>query len=510
MQKLALLSLTSLLMFSGQSLAKVTLPSVFADNMVLQQKQENPIWGKAKPGESIKVSVFGQQFSTTADNNGDWRLKLAAMPAGGPYKITVNGENTIEINDVLVGEVWLCSGQSNMEWRIKDSKHAPVETVTANYPDIRIMKIPRVGIDTPQFDIETQWEKVTPQSIRDFSSICYFYGRRLHHALGVPVGLIKNSWGGTPIEAWIPRDALEKSGDYQEMLSHWDKLADNFNQTEYDAQLKAFNAWNKAGRPKDKKVNKPKDILGGGKRPATIYNGVVNPTVGYGIKGAIWYQGEANGNRGYQYRSLFPLLINTWRERWGQGDFPFYWVQLADFRAEKTTPSEYSDWAEVREAQTMTLSLPNTGQTVVIDLGEGRNIHPTNKQDVADRLVRHPLAKDYGYKMVADSPMYKNMQIKGNKALISFDNVQHKLYSYDVWDVKGFYIAGKDQKFVNAKAKIIGKNKVEVFSDQVTNPVAVRYGWEDNPVVNLYDKGALPVTPFRTDDWPLRSTSVKK
>lgn len=508
--RLTLGTLTAALLYSSQSLAAVSLPSVFADNMVLQQQQKNPIWGKASPGETVNVSFAGNSYQTQADLNGDWRIKLAAKTAGGPYKITINASNKIEIKDVLVGEVWLCSGQSNMEWRIKDSNHAQVETVSANYPDIRIMKIPRVGSDTPQFDIEAQWETVTPESIRDFSSVCYFYGRRLHHTLNVPVGLIKNSWGGTPIEAWIPRDALQGAKQYQPMLDHWDKLAAEFDQTEYEQQVKAFNAWNKAGRPKDQKVSRPQDVLGGGKRPANIFNGVVSPTIGYGIRGAIWYQGESNSSRGYQYRSLFPLLINTWRERWGQGDFPFYWVQLADFRAEAQQPSEFSDWAELREAQTMTLTLPNTGQAVIYDLGEARNIHPTNKQDVANRLVRHPLEKVYGYSLTADSPRYQNMQIKGNKAVISFNKVTNKLYAFDVWEVKGFYIAGQDQKFVKAKAKIIGKNKVEVFSDKVTKPVAVRYAWEDNPVANLYDKGKLPVTPFRTDNWPLKSVHVNK
>ncbi|WP_017446941.1 sialate O-acetylesterase [Gayadomonas joobiniege] len=510
MNKLALWSLTSTLMYCTQAQAEVSLPSVFADKMVLQQKQENPIWGKASPGESIRISLADQTYKTKADADGNWRVKLAKMPAGGPYNIKVQAQNSIEIKDVLVGEVWMCSGQSNMEWRVKDSNHPAVETLTANYSDIRIMKVPRVGIDTPQFDIDAKWETVSPSSIRDFSAICYFYGRRLHHALGVPVGLIKNSWGGTPIEAWIPRDALDNSGEYEPMLSHWDQLTADFDPATYQQQLKAFNAWNKAGRPAESRVDKPKDPISGGKRPANIFNGVVNPTVGYGIRGVIWYQGEANGNRGYQYRSLFPLLINTWRERWGQGDFPFYWVQLADFRAEQDTPSEYSDWAELREAQSMTLSVPNTGEAIAIDLGEGRNIHPTNKQDVADRLVRHPLAKVYGFNLTADSPRFDELKIDGDKAIVSFKNVTKKLYSQDTWKVDGFYIAGDDQQFVKADAKIIGKNKVQVFSEQVKNPVAVRYGWEDNPVVNLYDKGELPVAPFRTDDWPLRSLNVVK
>ncbi|MBU2882051.1 sialate O-acetylesterase [Psychrosphaera sp. B3R10] len=501
----------TLILFSSTALSKITVPHIFADRMVLQQKQHNPIWGKATPGAKVHVSIANQNYKVKADSKGDWRVKLAPLPAGGPYKLSIEGDYTVlEISDVLVGEVWLCSGQSNMEWRVQHINHSEIELASANFPDIRLLSVPRVGIDKPQFDVETQWYKTTPQNVRDFSAICYLYGRRLHQTLNVPIGLIKNSWGGTPIEAWIPRDALEKNNEYEELLAHWDKVAENFDEDKFNKDLAEFQDWVKAGKPKGKKLKNPANVLTGGKRPANIFNGVVNPFIGYGIRGVIWYQGEANGARGYQYRSLFPLLINSWRERWGQGDFPFYWAQLADFRPEKDTPSKYSDWAELREAQTMTLSLPNTGEAVIYDVGEARNIHPGNKQDVANRLVRHPLAKIYGYPMMADSPMYKSSRIKGNKFLLTFKNVKRKLYALDKNEVLGFYIAGKDQRFVRATAKITGKNTVEVYSNEINEPVAVRYAWEDNPVVNLYDKIGLPVTPFRTDDWPLKSRNVKK
>ena len=229
---------------------------------------------------------------------------------------------------------------------------------------------------------------------------------------------------------------------------------------------------------------------------------VLNPTIGYGIRGAIWYQGESNAGRAYQYRELFPLMINTWRERWQQGDFPFYWVQLADFRAEVDAPGD-SDWAELREAQSMTLSLPNTGQAVIIDAGEGHDIHPRDKQTVAYRLVRHALVNEYGFKIASKSPSYKGMKKEGSAITLSFDSVSGGgLYAFDVKQVKGFAIAGEDQVFVQADAKIVNRNQVRVSSPEVSNPVAVRYAWADNPVVNLQDRNGLPVTPFRTDDWP--------
>lgn len=505
------LLLVILVLFSGTAAGKISMPHIFADHMVLQQKQHNPIWGKASPGATVYVTVADQSYQAVADEKGDWRIKLVPLPVGGPYKIIVEGDYTIiELADVLVGEVWLCSGQSNMEWRVQHVNHSEIELASANYPDIRLLSVPRVGIDQPQFDVETQWYKTTPQTVRDFSAVCYFYGRRLHQTLNVPIGLIKNSWGGTPIEAWIPRDALEKDGQYKELMDHWDQQAAEFNQDEYNQKLAVFNAWVKAGKPKGQNLKKPVNLLTAGKRPANIFNGVVNPFVSYGIRGVIWYQGESNSNRGYQYRSLFPLLINSWRERWGQGDFPFYWAQLADFRAEQDTPSDYSDWAELREAQSMTLSLPNTGQAVIYDLGEARNIHPGNKQDIANRLVRHPLAKIYGFPMTSESPTYKSSRIEGNKFIVSFDNVRRQLYALDVKEVHGFYIAGKDQKFVRATAKITSKNTVEVYSEAIADPVAIRYGWEDNPVFNLYDKIGLPVAPFRTDDWPLKSRNINK
>ena len=281
------------------------------------------------------------------------------------------------------------------------------------------------------------------------------------------------------------------------MLKRWEKLEKDF----ADWKTAADKAKAEGKQPPRLSPGNLGDLMGGNSRPGNIYNGVLKPTIGYGIRGVIWYQGESNAGRAYQYRDLFPLMIKSWRDEWGQGDFSFYWVQLADFMAETPQPKE-SAWAELREAQTMTMKLPKTGEAVIIDIGEGKDIHPKNKQDVANRLVRWALARDYGVKIPFHSPSYKAMEKNGNKIVLQFDNVGHGLKTFDVAEPRGFAIAGSDHKFVNARAKIVGPAKVEVWSDAVSQPAAVRYAWADNPVCNMYSAEGLPLTPFRTDDWP--------
>jgi sialate O-acetylesterase len=309
----------------------------------------------------------------------------------------------------------------------------------------------------------------------------------------VPIGLINNAWGGSACEAWINRSVLEQDGKYASMLERFDNQA---KQAEELSKLKELDADQK------KQLDGLKGSLSGNQRPANIYNGVLKSHLGYGIKGAIWYQGESNAGRAYQYRDLFPLMISNWRSEWGQGDFPFYWVQLADFMDETDVPKD-SNWAELREAQTMTMDrLKNTGQAVIIDIGEGRDIHPRNKVDVGRRLARLALANDYGVKISAQSPRYKSMEKQGDKILLSFDHVDG-WWTFDVRDKPiGFAIAGEDKKFVWADAKILQDNRIEVSSSSIPNPKSVRYAWADNPRCNVYNKDRLPLTPFRTDDWP--------
>jgi sialate O-acetylesterase len=373
--------------------------------------------------------------------------------------------------------------------------------------------VPQVGTQEPQDDFNGKWEVCTPETAATFSAVGYFFGRQLHQTLDVPIGLIDDAWGGSACEAWVRRDLLEKDEKYKPLIARWEQIERNLaavdvKEVEADYQ-KRFSEWQAAAnaaraenKPPPPRPQNPVGQLTGNARPGNIYNGVLKPTIGYGIRGAIWYQGESNAGRAYQYRDLFPLMIQSWRDEWQIGDFSFYWVQLADFMAEKPEPAG-STWAELREAQTMTMSkLPNTGEAVIIDLGEGRDIHPRNKQDVAKRLARWALARDYGLSNLPyHSPQYKSMEKQGSKITLSFDHIGGGLYTFDTTNPVGFAIAGSDQKFVWADAKLVGTDKIEVSSDKVAEPAAVRYAWADNPVCNVYSREGLPLTPFRTDDW---------
>lgn len=460
--------LAACLALAAPARADVKVPALFTPHMVLQRDQKDKVWGWAEKGEEVTVGIGGQSKKATAGDDGKWSVTLDPLPAGGPHTLTIQGKNTITIDDVLVGEVWVCSGQSNMQWDVKVANDADLEKLSARSPQIRFISVPQVGTQEPKDDFKGEWKVCSPETVGDVSAVGYFFGRQLHQTLGVPVGLIDDAWGGSSCEAWVKKDVLAADAKYGDLLEKW------------------------KGKEADK----------GNQQPANIYNGVLKPTIGYGIKGAIWYQGETNAGRAYQYRDLFPLMIKSWRDEWGIGDFPFYYVQLADFKAEKPEPAE-SDWAELREAQTMAMSkLPNVGEAVIIDLGEARDIHPRNKQDVAKRLARWALAKDYGVKVAHRSPSFKSMEKKDGKIVLTFDNIDAGLYAFDVPEVKGFAIAGSDRKFAWAKAKILGKDQVEVSADGISDPAAVRYAWADNPVCNLHDRNGLPVTPFRTDDWP--------
>ncbi|VGO12000.1 hypothetical protein PDESU_00548 [Pontiella desulfatans] len=497
---------------SMQAFAEVHLPNMFSDHMILQREQENPVWGTDRPNQKIEVSIAGESVSTVADAEGKWRVRLPALPAGGPHAIKVAGSSTTTIKDVLVGEVWFCSGQSNMQWPVEKTYGADVEIAAANQPKIRLLSVTQHGTSIPQDDIKGQWQVCSPQTVSEFSAVGYYYGQFLHQALGVPVGLIDNSWGGSTAEAWLPRSALEASGDYDEMLELWDEQVENFDPAEFEAYKKRYQAWAKGGyKGPAMEWYRTVHPVNGQITPANIYNGMVHPLKGYGIRGVIWYQGESNRARAEQYRQLFPTLVEQWRKEWNQGDFPFYWVQLADFGKEIDEPAD-DEWAELREAQTIAFDeLSNAGQTVIIDLGEGRDIHPRNKKTVASRLARWPLANDYGFDMACQSPRYKAMEIVGSKVRITLDHVSAEgLWSFDTHEVIGFSISGADKEFVWAKARIIDGSTVEIWSDTVEKPVAVRYGWAQNPKVNLFDRNGLPLTPFRTDDWPMLSSGRVK
>ncbi len=486
--------------------AEIKLPNVFSDHMVLQQGQSNAVWGSANPGEVVSVTIGkqgftnGQNLVTFAGSDGKWSVKLAPLPVGGPYELNVKGSSQVKISDILVGEVWICSGQSNMQWSVNAGNDPDLEKLAANYPNLRMINFPQTGSQEPIWTHDRQWMLCNPENVGSFSAVGFYFARQLHQTLGVPVGMINNAWGGSACEAWINRDILRVDGKYAELLARWEKD---------EADFKALTEKASLTTEEDARIRALTGRMRGNARPGNIYNGVLKSHLGYGIKGAIWYQGESNAARAYQYRDLFPLMIQSWRSEWAQGDFPFYWVQLADFKAEVAEPGE-SDWAELREAQTMTMDkLANTGEAVIIDIGEGKDIHPKNKVDVGRRLARWALAKNYGIDIAHHSPRFKRMTKDGSKIVLEFDHVGSGWRPFDVNEPVGFAIAGEDKKWFAAKGAIMKDGRIEVSCEAVAAPIAVRYAWADNPVCNMFNQAGLPLTPFRTDDWPGVTASNK-
>ncbi len=464
-----------LLLLCHLSWADVSMPSLFANNMVLQQKADAKLWGWADPGEKIKITVDWDKrpVKVVADAEGKWLATVRTATAGGPYKIQVKGNNTIELEDVLLGEVWLASGQSNMNFNVAkgQSWHTGVENyeqevAQANYPTIRMFTVEQKSAAEPQKDVNGEWVSASPETVGGFSAVAYFFAREIQKEKKVPVGIIHSSWGGTPAEAWTKKEVLAADPIYQPILNRFqEKLAANPES---------------ASSPRNNQA------------PSRLYNAMIAPLVPYTIKGVLWYQGESNADRAYQYRRLFPAMIESWRKDWKVKQLPFYFVQIAPHR---------SQHPEIREAQLMTYrTVPNTGMVVTTDAGDSLDIHPRNKQVVGERLARWALARHYGKKeLVPSGPLYKSMKVQKDKIRISFDFAESGLEAKG-GDLKGFTIAGPDQQFVPAQARIEG-NEVIVWSDQVKKPVAVRYGWSHVPRVNLYNKAGLPASPFRTDIW---------
>jgi sialate O-acetylesterase len=620
--------------------------------MVLQRNAKIPIWGTAKPGQQITVKIHQQSKTAATDRDGKWRVELAAMKAGGPYELVVSGAETITLKNVMIGEVWLCSGQSNMEMPMVSTwatvNNFKAEVAAANYPDLRLCIVQRAKSTKPRTDVESEgWKACDSTSVKNFSATAYFFGRHLQQKLGVPVGLIQSAWGGTVVEAWTssaplktvpdiagfvrmletsPLDSIFDESTFAAKMAAWNhqlEESDNaaqgaglsWNHPDFDDSnwptMSLPNNWERLGLPtfdgivKFRKVVQlpesfgrqnlqlnlgpiddadvtyfngmqvgatnvwnrhrhyrvPADLPNAGKnviavrvldtggnggmyghpealnlikdstqvfslagewryqlgadlqklpprpappntpnRPTVLYNAMIAPLVPFAMRGVIWYQGESNAQRAYQYRTLFPLLIKDWRARWGQGNFPFLFVQLANFRPVATEPVD-DDWAELREAQTMALSLPNTGMAVTIDIGDANDIHPGNKQEVGNRLALNARRLAYGENLVYSGPIYKSMKIEGTRIRLFFDHAEDGLMSKDSDKLQGFAIAGEDRKFVWADAVIDGKT-ILVSSPQVAKPAAVRYAWAINPVCNLYNRAGLPASPFRTDSWP--------
>jgi len=651
LNKLKSLSFIALLLFCSPLVqAKIILPSVFSDNMVLQQKTNAAIWGKTDASKAVKITVSWNKinYGAIADANGNWKIKVATPGYGGPYTITISDGETLVLNNVLIGDVWICSGQSNMEMPLAGwgkILNYEKEIADAKFPNIRLLQADHITSNVPLNDAKVAnggWQECNPKYVASFSSTAYFFARQVYEKTKIPIGLIHTSWGGTIAEAWTSAESLKKMPDfaaavdkiqksvknpspltYEEKVKNWIKTINdkdsgylngqakwavtdasgwknmNIPTLWEDAALKNFDGivwftkkinipenWKKngaklslgtiddnditfvngvkVGETEGYNVGRtytlPADLLktgentitvrvfdsggGGGiygeakdlnlsnasgeqialtgdwsykigldfknaepkpfeengpNRPTVLYNAMLHPYIQFAIKGAIWYQGESNADRAYQYRDLFPAMIKDWRQKWGQGDFPFYFVQLANFMQADQLPVE-SAWAELREAQLKTLTLPNTGMATIIDIGEAKDIHPKNKQDVGKRLGLIALAKTYGQKINYSGPVYQSQKVEGKQITLTFGNSENGLKARDGQELKGFAIAGADKKFYWANAVIKG-NQVVVSSNEVTSPVAVRYAWGNNPVCNLISNDGLPASPFRTDNW---------
>ncbi len=459
--------------------------SLFSDNMVLQRNEHDPIWGWTTPGATVTLTFRGKRYEATATSDGKWMVKLPSMKAGGPYDMIVSGPDNAQahFSNILIGDVWLCSGQSNMQFGVGNLLDPDKVISKANYPKVRLFFVPNQLTLKPASTCKGAWDVCTPDNLRKdgdwggFSAVAYFFGRDLYRNLHVPIGLIHSSWGGTPAESWTSERQLKTR------------------MTDFDSQLAQLDVAMKLH-------NEPilQSIERNSNYPAVLYNGMINPLIPIRIKGVIWYQGENNAGRAYQYRTLLPVMISDWRDRWGY-DFPFLIVQLAGFIGPPKKPGNDA-WAELREAQWLTTQdLPDTWIATAFDIGNPTDIHPKDKQDVGKRLALVAEKHVYGEDVTCYGPVYQSMKVQGDKAIITFTHTDGGLMAKG-GVVKGFAIAGADQQWVWANAKITSDDTVEVSSPEVPNPVAVRYGWASYLVVTLYNKDDLPAFPFRTDNWP--------
>jgi sialate O-acetylesterase len=476
--------------------AEVEPNSLFSDGAVLQQGVAVPIWGAGKDGEQITVKIQDQTVSTTV-RDGRWLVRLKPMKAGGPFTMTITGDNTITLTNVLVGEVWLCSGQSNMAFHLAQAANAAEAIAAAADSQLRLFTVPYGATDTPKTEVPGSWKESSPETARGFSAVAWFFGRELRRALKVPVGLIHSSVGGTPAEAWTDRATLEGNPDLKVILEQYAEQVKKYDPAAAAAQheraiekhKQAVEKAKAAGEKPPQAPRAPADPRQAAVRPCGLYNAMIAPLQPYAIAGAIWYQGESNAGRAAEYQKLFPAMIQNWRQAWGQGEFPFLFVQIAPHQGMKP---------EIREAQLLSWQkVPRTAMAVITDVGDEKDIHPTKKEPVGARLALAARAIAYGEKIEYSGPVYASMKIEGDRAILSFTHIGSGLVAKD-GELKGFTIAGADGTFSAAKATIEG-DKVVVSSPSVAQPAAVRYGWANTPDVNLFNKEGLPATPFRTD-----------
>ncbi|MFC7337573.1 sialate O-acetylesterase [Haloferula chungangensis] len=495
--------------------AELILPHFFSDHMVFQRDKPLVIWGQTDPGKEVIVSFDGDATTVTSNANGDWKATLKARSAqsnGADLKIT-SGDDTRTLTDVLVGEVWFASGQSNMAWTLSKTHQAEQDIAAADHPGIRVFQAKRSPAAKPQKDIDGEWLVSAPETAGSFTAVGYFFALELHKALDVPVGIISSSWGGKPVETFTSREALATLPEGKEQLAKLEGLVDRYDpekaakqyetaQAAYQKKLAAWKAKSKDARGQQpRRPTLARDPAATEGRPGVLYNGMIHPFVGYPMRGAIWYQGEANAKTpetAAAYGKLFPLMINDWRKRWND-EFTFLWVQLANFQKATDQPGAVDPWAELQNEQRKTLSLTKTGMAVANDIGAANDIHPRNKKEVGRRLALWALAKDYARKTTFSGPLYSNSIVEGSEIRINFDQASG-LKSRDGKPLKRFAIAGDDQVWHWANARI-EEESVIVSSSKVTKPVAARYAWSSNPEgANLVNGEDLPASVFSTEE----------
>lgn len=496
--------------------ADVTLAPFFQNHAVLQCDQPVPVWGKADPGEAVSVAFGRQRVVTTAGPDGHWRVSLAPLAASAqPAGLVVTGRNTVRLADVLVGEVWLCSGQSNMEFPVDDPTsnnfhldNARAEVAAADFPLIRQFKVVRAVAEKPAGSVQGDWAVCSPATVGAFTAVGYFFARDLHRKLGVPVGIINSSWGGTPVESWMSTGALASDPAFRVVAERWQLMLREYPARKAAAR-EALAAWQEgvtaakaAGAEAQaaylKQHRRPRMPRGPGDSwtPGGLFNGMIAPLVPAAFRGVLWYQGESNAEHAAEYRALFGALITQWRDTWARGDFPFYFVQLANYGLPSDATGE--TYAFLREAQTQTLTLPATGMVVTIDIGNPADIHPGNKQEVGRRLALIAEAKAYGFAGECSGPVFSSVTRAGPALHVNFTHANG--LRARTAPLTGFSIAGADKVFHAANALIAG-DTVVVSSAAVPEPAAVRYGWANAPLANLCNSAGLPAGPFRTDHW---------
>lgn len=502
------MKIRSLLLFSGllvaiavRGVADITLAPLFRDGAILQRDQPLTVWGRAAAAEKIAVKFRNQTVSVITGADGRWRVTLKAEKASSePAELVATGANTVVVRDVLVGDVWLCSGQSNMAFLLRNASDAESAIAAANFPLIRQFKVPNVAADKPADDVSGSWVTCTPATAGTFSAVAYYFAVDLHQKHNVPVGIVNSSWGGTQIEGWISEPALRENPAAKEIYGRWEQRLAEFPQKMAEYSAATASAGASAGKSAKAKKRAPVKPEGPGSRwvPGGIYNGMIAPLVPYAFRGALWYQGEANAVRYNEYAALFEGLIQQWRTAFGQR-LPFYFVQLANF--ERNAGNTGTDWAFQREAQAAALSLPDTGMAVTIDIGDPKDIHPKNKKEVGRRLALHARQQLYGENLEAHGPVFKRAMPEGGAMRVSFTHADGLRLNPPRTDGRvSFEVSGENQKFVPANARLDG-NTLLVSSEQVPRPVAVRYAWRNSPDARLFNKAELPAAPFRSDDW---------